>query len=126
MAEKKREPFGRRIYNACRALRGEPWPQEVIRFEYLPRQEERRDIKTLLVGVEFHEMNAKQMDPDQLREHVTSVLSGELAHTLAAEGAVEIAREVRGGATPWERYTRFTGRLQVVMPKKKEEDNNAD
>lgn len=120
MAEKKREPFGRRVYNAYRALRGEPWPQ-VFQFANPPLVVEKRpDIKTLFVGIKVHKLDAERMGPDRLREFVTDNLSKKLARTLTAEGTFETAQE---DGEAWDQYTQYTGRLQVVMPEKKEENH---
>lgn len=120
----KREKFGQRIYNACRALRGEPWPQ-VFQFANPPMMKvDRPDIKTLFVEMDIPELHAERMDPDYLRKVVTDSLSEGLARTLAAEGAFVIDQENREA---WDsrdrlytRYIRYTGRLRVVMPEKKE------
>lgn len=121
MAEKKREKFGQRVYNACRALRGDPWPQ-VFEFANPPMMKaERPDIKTLFVGMSVHKLDAEQMSPDILRKVVTDKLSVHLAHTLATMGAVEIHRDDREACdprAPFAQYIRYTGRLQVVMPEK--------
>lgn len=110
----KREKFSQRIYNACRALRGEPWPQ-VFEFANPPMMKaERPDIQTIAAQINFDRYDAKIMDPDDLLEYATKRVCVNLARELEGSNAVEIYREETPGGV------RYTGRLQVVMPEKKE------
>lgn len=105
----KREKFGQRIYNAYRALRGDPWPQEVIRFEYLPRVEKRPDIVAFGNAVTL----SRDIDPDALDlAFVKRDLAWSIGLNLLEEGAIIITekRDHRG--------LTFEGRVRVVMPEK--------
>lgn len=112
----KREKFGQRIYNAYRALRGDPWPQ-VFEFANPPMAAERHDIQTMGVQVNVNKYEADIMDPADLLEFVTMRIRVNLAHALGDSNAVEI---VRDDGAPWDKCIRYTGRLRVVMPEKKE------
>lgn len=117
MAEKKREKFGQRIYNACRALRGEPWPQ-VFQFANPPMMKaERTDVVAFGNAVTI----PGDVDPDALDlAFVKRDLAWSIGLNLLEEGAIIITekRDHRG--------LTFEGRVRVVMPEKKKEETNGN
>lgn len=117
MAEGKREPFGRRIYNAIRALRGDPWPQ-VFEFAAPPQvQVLRPDVVTFGNAVTLPK---DVVHPDNVDlAFVKRDLVMSIGLNLLEEGAVVITEkhDHRG----WT----FEGRVKVVMPEKKEEPNES-
>lgn len=120
MAKGKREPFGQRIYNAIRALRGDPWPQ-VFEFAAPPMVVGRPlDIQTIAYTVEIDKCDARMMDPDIMLNYATDRICIEFANALKDFNVVEI---IRDDGSPWDKCIRYAGRLQVVVPEKKEEPN---
>ena len=116
MAEKKREPFGRRVYNACRALRGEPWPQ-VFQFANPPLVVRKPlNIQTCTAAKTFSNDERSLLRPEDMNRIALVEIADALA-TFLMSGVTIHPEEIPGGI-------RYTGRLQVVMPEK--EDNNAD
>lgn len=115
MAKEKREPFGRRIYNACRALRGDPWPQ-VSRVTIPPLVVEWPNIQTCAAAKTFSNDERSLLAPEDMNRIALVEITDALA-TFLMSGVTIHPEEIPGGI-------RYTGRLRVVMPEK-EDDNNA-
>lgn len=116
MAEKKREPFGQRILNAYRVLRGDPWPM-TIRFDAPPLAVERPDIVTVGQTCTVPpEAPVWDYDADVLTS-IKNDMASRIGLALLRNNAITFT-ETKGpsGLT-------VTGKVRVVMPKKEDDDN---
>ena len=105
--------LGHRIANAVRALKGEPWPVQIMAFT--PPRVERCDIQTfaccLTVGLHFDE-DAQTALGEVYQEEIAAKLSRDLGRELLQAGAIEIKTtrdDVRMKNT-------YRAELRVVMP----------
>ena len=107
--------LGRRIVAAIRALKGEPWPAEIVST---PLKIERHNIQSFgishVTGRYFDEWAPEGMD-EVIRKH----LAADLGRALLEAGAIEITAEP---ADP-QKHDLFAGtvyraKIRVAMPEK--------
>lgn len=107
----------RRITNAIKCLKGEPWPMPLT-YE-LPKVE-RYNVQSFaakhVTGRDFDEWA-----PENMGEIIQKEMAAELCNALLQAGAIEITTEPADPQEydPWA-GTVYCAKIRVVMPEKKE------
>lgn len=113
-----------RILNAYRALRGDPWPAQIV-VSYPPKIE-RHNIQTFksehVTGRDFDEWA-----PETIGEIIQKEMVAELCEALLQAGAIEMTTE----PADLRKYDPFAGtvysaRVRVVMPKEEDKEDGQE
>ena len=108
-----RPSLGHRIANAVKALKGEPWPAQIVFNPPPPVKYNPARVETFAARRTYFFPGSGHITREEFLERQRHLLAREIGKTLLSFGAIEFCEEGN--------ETAMQARIRVVMPEKKED-----